>query len=172
MREHELTRRMLRVLEQISGRVSLGCRFPADDVAITLTYFREFLEQVHHAKESDHLYPAAMMSGTEDCAESIGSLMASHDDSKMLLHSLTLFWEPGDLLDEERTGFCDLATTYCSRLRQHIEMEEERLFPFADQLEVDEQARLTKEFQSIGAGHRPMSFWQGEAARLETAYVD
>ncbi len=163
---------MLTVLEQIAGKVSLGCLFPADDVATTLTYFREFLEQVHHTKEGHHLYPAAMMSGSEDCAEFIGNLMAGHDESKMLLHSLTLFWEPGDLLEEERTGFSDLAMTYCCRLRNHMEMEEERLFSFANCLEEEEQARLSKEFMSIGAGHRPMNFWQAEASRLEAIYVD
>ena len=98
MREHDLTRRMLTVLERIATQVEVGVAFPAADTAKVLTFFRDYVEQVHHVKESRHCFPAATMLCRDAVAEAVGRLVAEHDEGKILLHSLTLFWEPGDLL--------------------------------------------------------------------------
>ena len=171
LREHALHRRMLAVLECIAERVECGDRFPAADVAMALTYFREFLDRVHHGKESEVLFPAVVMSGGDETAESIGALLADHDTNKLLLHSLTLFWEPGDLLPAERHGFADLVRTYAQRLRRGMHREESELFPLVLELPGDDCEQLLDDLERAGTGHRPMGFWLAEAARLESRYA-
>ncbi len=162
---------MLAVLESVAEQVRGGCQFPADDVAVMLTYFREYFERVHHARESEVLYPAMAMLGQDQVAEVVGLLIADHDDNKMLLYSLTLFWEPGDLLEDERSGFADLVSTYAKRMAASMDTEERELFPAADQLPDGERDQIAARFERIGVGRRPMQYWVTQAQRLEREHL-
>lgn len=170
--EHGCTRRMIGVLLAVADRVEAGQRFPADDVAVVLSFFREFVECVHHAKESVVFYPFAAMAGGDAAAESVGELVADHFESKMLLHSLTVFWEPDGLRGEERKAFSELARAYGSRLRRHMDFEERVLFPVATDIPGDDRIRFLEEFETIAASQKPLEFWIGEIDRLESTYLD
>lgn len=168
--EHATTRRMLGVLLGVAQRIQDGADFPSADVALVLTFFREFVEQVHHQRENLVLYPFAAMVGGEDSAEAVGQLMADHDETKVLLHSLTVFWEPNGLLEEECKAFAELARRYARRLDAHMEIEERVLFPVSTEIPGDEAIRLLEEFEQIGAGRRSCDDWNTELERLELAY--
>lgn len=169
--EHALTRRMIRVLTELSARVEAGEPFPAGDVATVLNYFREFVELAHHRKESIVFYPFAAMVGGEDAAESVGELIADHESSKLLLQSLCVFWEPDGLLDEERRAFAEVARTYGARLSRHMDIEEQLLFPVASSVPGDEQIRLIEELESIGGTQKPAEHWLTQVDRLERTYL-
>src|SRR5690606_1190335 len=115
-------------LDRIAARIDAGAAFPAADVARVLGYFREFGETVHHRREDEYVYALAMAHGDDRLAEAVGRLIADHEETRELLYSLTLFWEPGELLPEERRGFCAMARAYASRLRRHMDREERLLF--------------------------------------------
>lgn len=168
--EHRMTRRMVGVLRQITNRIGGHGEFPADDVAVVLSYFREFVEHVHHSKESVALYPLAAMDGDDRVAGCVGELIADHDESKMLLHSLTLFWEPSGLLLEEQAAFAQLARTYADRLMRHMECEEETLFPAAEAVPGDDQIRMREELDAVERGVQSGRDWRREIERLEAVY--
>jgi hemerythrin-like domain-containing protein len=158
---------MVRVLGALAARVATGDSIPAADVGSILGFFRDFVEGVHHRKEAEVLYPAALLLGGDTGAEAIGRLVADHDESKMLLHSLWLFWEPNGLRAAERAAFAELARVYASRLGRHMDEEEERLFPIARRIPPDDQLRLVDEFAALGAGARSTEHWEREVGRLE-----
>ncbi len=170
LEEHRLTRRSIGVLHRLADRVEAGDPFPAADVAVVLNFFREFVELVHHQKESAVFYPFAAMTGGDDAAESVGELIADHDESKTLLHSLTVFWEPTDLLADERKAFAEVARAYGGRLLRHMETEEEFLFPSAASIPGDDRIKFLEEFEEIASGHRTAGDWEPEIARLERMY--
>lgn len=170
-REHATTRRMLDVLLALARRVESGAEFPVDDAAIVLSFFREFVEQVHHRRENLVIYPFAAMVGGEGSAEMVGRLMADHDETKLLMHSLTVFWEPDGLLPDERRSFAEVARTYANRMLKHMEFEERVLFPVAIDIPGDEAIRLVREFDRIGVDRRSCDEWIVELERLERVYA-
>jgi hemerythrin-like domain-containing protein len=170
-REHALTRRMLVLLERLAEHVDAEGEFPASDVAVVLGFFREFVETEHHAKEDACVYPLALLNGGDEEAELVGALVADHDATKELLHSLSLFWEPTGLLEEERRAFCGLARNYARRLDRHMLLEEESLFGLADFMDEAEKARTLAVFEEISAEHRSLESWLGATAELEERWV-
>ncbi len=169
LHEHRLHRRALTLLEETAQRVERGGVFPAADVAILLMYFREFLEAVHQRRESEWFFPAAVMYGPDSAAEWVGRIVGEHEENKLLLRSLMMFWGPGDLLDEERTGFVQLVRTYVCRLRRHLDQEERRLFPVARLIPRAEQEAMGEQFAAIGTQRRTIAQWTREVERLERA---
>ncbi|MFO1054125.1 MAG: hemerythrin domain-containing protein [Planctomycetota bacterium] len=169
--EHALHRRVLTVFERMARFVSSGARFPGQDVARVLRYLREFVERAHHQKESTTLYPLALAGADESIAESVGQLIAEHDETLELLQSLWLFWEPGDLRDEERVVFTTIAHTYIARLRRHMDHEEQILFPMARALDDTEAASFAERFAAACVGLRGIDAWTATVADLEERWV-
>lgn len=167
LEEHALHRRMLTVLERIVVPVAAGAPFPASDVARLLRYFREFVEGVHHSKEDRAVYPLALSEADDQLAETVGVLVADHEETRDLLQSLMLFWEPGDLLPQERAGFCRLARTYAARMRRHMALEEKELFPFVAGMPDSEQQRALELFDEVAATRRTATEWTAVAAEFE-----
>ena len=172
VQEHALHRRMLAVLGRIVTQVERGARFPAGDVATVLGYLREFVEASHHAKEAALLHPLAMSIADDRFAEAVGRLIADREQTTWMLQSLMLFWEPGDLLPEERVGFCELARRYSARLLRDMSIEERELYPVAAKLDAAEARDVLEEFQRIATGRRSRVEWLGVAAGLEERWVD
>lgn len=168
-REHSLVRRALEVLERIAGHVEADLPFPADDVVVLLRFFREFVEGVHHRKETEVLYPAAVMVGGDACAECAGLLVRSHEDTRALLHSLILFWEPeGGLLEVERRGFVVTCRAYAMRLLRHMETEEEQLFRTIRQgMPPDDQMVMAMEFARMDRAGAAGRKWLAAVQELE-----
>ena len=169
--EHALHRRMLTVLERIAAHVERDGSFPASDVARLLGYFREFVETVHHAKEDGTVYPLVMSFADDSLAETVGELIGDHIETKNLLHSLMLFWEPDDLLAEEREVFAELACRYAKRLRRHMEAEEATLFPAAASLDPAADAEILARFAAVSTGRSTLAEWAALAAELEEHWI-
>lgn len=165
--EHVLTRRVLTVLERIAEHVEGGRCFPAADVARVVGYCREFVEAVHHAREDATVYPLVLALGAEENVEVIGRLLADHAATRDLLRSLALFWEPEDLLEQERAGFCAVARAYCSRMRRHMALEERHLLPHAAQLPLDDRLAIARQLDSFAEGRRDAAHWSAVVAELE-----
>jgi hemerythrin-like domain-containing protein len=171
LNEHALHRRMLSVLERIASFVGSGGRFPSDDVAKVLDYLRDFVESVHHGKEDTAVYPLVLEVSEESVAETVGRLVSDHVATKELLHSLTMFWEPGDLLEPEREGFAQMVRAYTTRMRRHMALEELHLFPNVRRLGERELAAMERRCAEISAGHRDALSWSRVIAALEERWT-
>jgi hemerythrin-like domain-containing protein len=144
--DHRLILDALQLLESLAERIGLGYRFPAEATAVVLRFFREYVERVHHDREATWLYPQALALGTDADVALVGELAREHDDTKLLLHTLTLLWEPEvDLTTDEREQFATIAKTYAARLRRHVEQEDRHLLPLlagrCDDAHVEERGR-------------------------------
>jgi hemerythrin-like domain-containing protein len=169
-RDHDLIRRMLVVLGAIADRTAAGLPFPSAAAATVLEFLREFAEHHHHRKESDLLFPAlALHQSSDEAAERVGEVLRDHDETRELLYTLTLFWEPSGLLTAaERVGFAEVARTYRQRLLRHLDAEESSIFPLADALLPDEeQWDVARQLESRDYGAGRAAAWQVELAALE-----
>lgn len=167
--EHRLIRRMLRCLETIAHRVELGLPLPQPEITTCLRFFREFVEYEHRGHE-DNFYPALAMEGAREDAAIAGKLVRAHEEDKLLLQALCLFWEPvSELLPEERAGFATTAAAYARRLRRHMDLEERHVHGAIDRLiGTDDQVRLRDEWTRPDARAR-LQHWTEVVAALERA---
>jgi hemerythrin-like domain-containing protein len=171
LEEHALHRRTLAVLERIAAALVQGSAFPAGDVATVLDYLRDFIEAVHHGKEDTAVYPLVLEVGEEAIAETIGRLVSDHVATKDLLLSLSMFAEPGDLLDPEREGFCQVVRAYTTRMRRHMALEELHLFPNVRRVPAADLAELGRRCDEIAVGHRDLATWSLVIAELEERWA-
>lgn len=167
--DHALIRRVIVVLRRMAASVELGMHFPAADVAAVAGFLREFAEHQHHSKEESLLLATLAAHGAEDAAEGVGELLRDHEETRELLYTLTLFWEPSHALTPaEAVAFAQVAQTYTDRLDRHMTSEEARYFPLADRLiPGDEQLDLLKQFATFDEGRRTRAAWSVMVADLE-----
>lgn len=164
-------RRALDLLRALAAQVDAGARFPAAPIAAVAGFLREFAEHQHHRKEESLLLAMLAAHGADDAAKSVGGLLRDHAETRELLYTLTLFWEPTHpLTPEESAAFVQVARTYADRLERHMDLEEACFFPLADRvIPGDEQIDLQQQFRVHDAGHRTHAQWEGMIAALERA---
>ncbi|MEZ5966484.1 MAG: hemerythrin domain-containing protein [Planctomycetota bacterium] len=169
--DHALIRRAVAVLRRITLEVGAGARFPAAAVAAVAGFLREFAEHQHHRKEESLLLATLAAHSADDAAENVGELLRDHEETRELLYTLTLFWEPTHALTgEESCAFVQVARTYADRIERHMAEEECRFFPLADRvIPGDEQLDLRERFASLDAGRRTRAQWTEVIAELEHA---
>jgi hemerythrin-like domain-containing protein len=162
-REHTLILRALAILERAGHRL-LDSRLPSEATFAELVEFLQTLDRSHHVKEEDLLFPALRAKG-RPADSALAVLLAEHEEGRDYLGMLS-----GSESRAERTA----AALLCVHvLRQHIEKEEQLLFPLADDsLSPDEHVTLARRYEEIrprivGAGTHDVL---EQLARLEAAF--
>lgn len=167
--DHALIRRATTILRRLANRVETGLPFPSDAVAAVVGFLREFAEHQHHRKEESLLLATLAAHGADEAAEQVGDLLRDHEETRELLYTLTLFWEPSPVLTaEESAAFVQVAQTYTDRLERHMAAEETLFFPLAERLiPGDEQLDLRAQFAAADAGRRTRAAWAELIVSLE-----
>ncbi len=172
--EHRVIKRMLACLERIAEEASLAGKL--NDVAAeqALTFFREFADKCHHAKEEDRLFPVMESHGFTRHGGPTGVMLDEHVQGRKFIAAMsdavTLAGE-GDA--EAVRAFRLNARNYVDLLLQHIDKEDHCLFRMADQV-LDDTAKqaLLEEFRQIetDAGGKRHETYIGMAQRLCEEY--
>ena len=176
-REHELILKVLDCLERIAERANGPEGLDRESAGQALDFFRSFADRCHHAKEEDRLFPALVAKGMPKDAGPIAVMLAEHEQGREALACL------GRAVDDAGAGvpgaaqrFAQYAGTYLTLLREHIQKENQVLFPMADRiLGAAEQAQLLGEFEQAestlqGTSDRCLSLARGLCERLEVAW--
>lgn len=143
--EHKGVLRMLSILDAMAVRARAGdCPDPAD-LAESMEFLRVFVDQCHHTKEEQLLFPAMRGEGLTEAEPTIELLLAEHDTGRATAGRL------GDAVDavaaEGRPACPSLLgaiAEYSALLRHHIEVEERDCFDCADR-ELSPEATGTLE---------------------------
>lgn len=175
-REHVHIKVALRILEAMAGRLERGASLPPSDPEALLEFLSVYADQCHHAKEEDCLFPALLAKGMPKEGGPIGIMYEEHVTGRGFVGRLR------EAVAGLRSGtggaaakFATAARGYVGLLREHIEKEDDMLFPMADDsMSRDEDLRLSQQFQAfeverIGVGrHEEL---EGVVARLEKSYL-
>lgn len=132
-REHEGIQHVLHVLEALGVHYGHGKALPPEDVAGVLDFLTTFVDQCHHAKEEEFLFPALEALGVAREAGPIGALLAEHEQGRRLVANLKKGIARYDA--EDKTAAVSIQHTiddYVSLLSDHIHKENSVLFPMAD----------------------------------------
>lgn len=160
MAEHRLIERALDALEGIAERAAT-----AEDrttLGKAVTFFRDFADRRHHGKEEDILFRALERHGMPSDGGPVGMMLEEHGMGRDLVGRLAgVASGEGPLGDEERGQVRRAAADYSLLLRQHIQKEDQILYPMALQvLPATAQIELAGEFEDFEAA-------QGAESSLE-----
>ena len=156
--EHRIIERMLAVMEAAAARVDAGQSLPTEFFPKVVDFVRNFADRCHHGKEEDNLFPALEKRGIPRQTGPIGVMLMEHDQGRAFVRGMD---EAGKHASGDKAALktaLDNARGYAKLLRQHIDKEDNVLYPMADQVltPADKQELLSKfeevEQERIGAG--------------------
>lgn len=163
--DHALVARACQALVELAESVRAGGTFPAADAALLLRFLRDFVVAVHMHKESCWLWPAIVMRGDDDAAAAAGEVARLHEEATELIHSLVLFWEPGDLSPPEREGFLTTAQALRDRLERMASIEEGVLFPACETtVPPDDLLDWVEQFRQVERERGQVASWAPKLA--------
>lgn len=175
LEEHTAIRTMLGILESACQQIDAGQAPNPTDLGKMLEFLKVFADKCHHAKEEQYLFPAMEQAGVPKEQGPIGVMLAEHDLGRTFIGSMV------KELDRYTSGekavlqkFAREARGYAQLLDQHIEKENQILFPLADRiLSKEVLEHLSTDFERmevevIGSGrHEEFHAWLRE---LKEAY--
>lgn len=152
--EHEGILFGLQVLEKMSGLLSAGKNVPVDDLKEMVNFFKLFADKCHHGKEEGLLFPEMEKAGIPNENGPIGQMLLEHEEGRKYIAQMSDTFKQ----DFRPAVFVTPALYYISLLRNHIEKENNVLFPMGDErIPPDVQKRLLTAFEEheekvMGAG--------------------
>jgi hemerythrin-like domain-containing protein len=150
-KEHESIKLMLRILEEVSKKLEAGEKVDAGHLDSILEFILVFADKCHHGKEEGLLFPAMEKAGIPGQRGPIGVMLYEHkqgrDFVKAMREAVAKYKKGGKRAGRE---VAKNARNYASLLSQHIEKEDNILYPMADgRLSAAAQEDLKKGFEKI-----------------------
>jgi hemerythrin-like domain-containing protein len=131
--EHAGIKLMLDILAKVCDRLESGTRVDQQHLEQILDFLKVFVDKCHHAKEEDFLFPAMERSGIPVEGGPIGVMLAEHRLGRENIKGMS---EAADRLGRgdrnASSQFVQNARSYIELLLEHIEKENEILYPMAD----------------------------------------
>jgi hemerythrin-like domain-containing protein len=137
--EHEVILRALAVLERTVDRLAID--HPGSDAALgeLVELLQTFADRCHHGKEEDQLFPAMRGKGL---GGTLAVFLEEHEEGRGYIRTLA-----SGAPRRERAA---AARRYVGLLRDHIQRENEVLFPLADGLFTpEEHATLARAYDEV-----------------------
>jgi hemerythrin-like domain-containing protein len=151
--EHQGILVMLRILEQVAGRLEATEKVELDHLEKMVGFFQTFADQCHHGKEEGLLFPALEKAGVPKERGPIGVMLLEHEEGRGYVRKMR------DALGRHKMGdssalkeFAENARSYVNLLSQHIHKEDHVLFPMGEKvLSREVKEKLSEGFEKIEA---------------------
>jgi len=149
--EHVGVGRMLGIMDAMARRLQAGDGVSADDLGQSVEFLRVFVDQCHHTKEEQLLFPALRAAGLASVEPTIVTLLADHVQGRAgaaRIETDARAMAAGDAAGPARLA--DELSAYTRLLHAHIRREENDCFDVADEeLPADVQDELEKGYERI-----------------------
>ncbi len=174
--EHKVIKRMLSILGKVCDLLEKGEEVKEEHLKKIMEFIRAFADSCHHGKEEGLLFPAMESAGIPREGGPIGVMLYEHTLGRNFVkgmgEGIENFFKG---IEDARKEIIDNARNYIGLLKDHIEKEDNILYPMADMhLSEEEQLELMEKFEDlerkvIGEGVH-QSFLE-LVDNLETLYV-
>ncbi len=150
--EHVGVGRMLGIMDVMTERIRAGSHTGAGDLAQVVEFLQVFVDQCHHAKEEQLLFPALRAGSATAHEEVLDVLTAEHAQGRELVAMIAAAADHrsdggGDLKGAE---LAQAMAEYTKLLRDHVRREERDCFSVADrELPASVQDTLTEGYDRI-----------------------
>jgi hemerythrin-like domain-containing protein len=149
--EHSVIQRVLTALEAAAQRVAQGNGPRPEFFLDAAEFIQGFADGCHHRKEEGVLFQAMVAHGLPSQGGPIGVMLAEHEQGRAYTRGMRE--AAGRLQAGDESARRDLvlnALGYAALLRQHIDKENNVLFPMADQvIPLTEHERVTEGFDHV-----------------------
>jgi hemerythrin-like domain-containing protein len=149
--EHKAVLLALQILEKIENSLEAGVADAPESLDQLIDFFRGFVDRCHHAKEEDILFPELEKRGIPREGGPIGVLLAEHEAGRQYIREMSnalTRLRRGD--GDAKNGIRESSIGYRELLREHIDKENNVLYPMADRLIPHEDAaKMVERFENI-----------------------
>ena len=163
MQEHIVINLMLSIMLKISESIKARNVFYTNDVEKIVDFFLNYVDSYHQSKEEKIFYPGFLSIQTSTENYPLSSIFEEHLTGKRYLNEIICCVENckiGNTFSCERIADC--MKNYVQLIENHIQNEENTLFPFANaamcdntQKQISEQFILIdKEFAALGESEK------------------
>jgi hemerythrin-like domain-containing protein len=148
--EHEGVRIMLGILEKLCEKFETSGSIDKEHFEGILEFLKVFVDQCHHAKEEELLFPALIAAGVPEEGP-IAVMLREHEMGRGYVRTMSRTWGTYMTGDKSSSGeIIQNAQDYILLLRNHIEKENDVLFVMADDLLSEKkQDELFEGFEKI-----------------------
>jgi len=140
MEEHRVIEKGLDALDAFSKRVeSKEIQEGAQTLGQLVEFIQEFADRTHHGKEEDILFDEMVKNGFSKESGPIAVMLSEHDEGRSYVRGLKEYSQKAEAwTEDDRKKIRFLASSFVTLLRQHIQKEDQILYPMA-------QSRLSSE---------------------------
>ena len=150
--EHEAVKLTLRILDKICSNIEQTQKISnPEHLNQLIEFFSVFVDQCHHGKEEELLFPALEASGVPREKGPIGVMLAEHQQGRDYIQKMKEAISQYDEGHQEAAAkLVKNARGYITLLRQHIDKENNVLFPIGDnRLSEKKKEELWEGFETI-----------------------
>lgn len=130
-KEHTAVKTVLKVMDKISSQLAAKEKINPPDLENIIDFLKVFVDRCHHAKEENMLFVA--LAEDPGAAYRISALLTDHALGRQLIRDMTAD------IDKYKSGQTEVSTklakdikNYITLLIQHMDIEDNILFPMAD----------------------------------------
>jgi hemerythrin-like domain-containing protein len=157
--EHQGILLMLKIFEKVCAKLEAKEKVDPGHLERIVEFFRIFADKCHHGKEEDLLFPEMEKSGISKEHGPIGVMLMEHDQGRALVKGMGEAAARYKKAESTASAeFAQNARDYIALLTQHINKENNILFPMGDRvISREKQGELVEAFETlerekIGAG--------------------
>ncbi len=149
--EHKAIKLTLSILTNVSTKLESGEKVEQEDLGHLLEFIKIFADTCHHGKEEDLLFVAMENVGIPRDRGPIAVMLREHETGRSYVRNMM------EAVEKYKAGgssyssrFVENAEKYAELLTQHIDKEDNVLYPMADmQLSEEKQYELIEEFEKL-----------------------
>lgn len=156
--EHQVIKRVLRVLEQAGRDLAHGKSHPPHLFEQAVDFLRNFADRCHHLKEEEVLFQEMGKAGVPVQGGPIGVMLVEHDQGRALVKGMAAAIPDYGRGEASATKtLAENAQSFSRLLAAHIDKEDNILYPMAEMhLDAGQNERLMQRFeekeQELGEG--------------------
>lgn len=144
--EHRVIEAALNRLERLTDECAWEGTLDLAGVRQVIEFLRGFADRNHRDKEEKHLFRLIEAHGLTRDHGPTGWMVHEHHLAHQFLDNLAQVTEDAAAgTPDAYWDFVDQARSYVALMREHIRMEDERLFPIADEVLTDREQQLLLE---------------------------
>ena len=151
--EHEVILLVLKAVEREAQEIRRAAKVDATRVGKMLDFFRNFADKCHHAKEEKHLFPLYEQRGIPREGGPIGVMLSEHEKGREHIRAAAASLQKASEGNQEAAeAFAEHLTGYVLLLRDHIDRENNVLYPMGNRLlTAEDKQALAEAFEKVEA---------------------
>ncbi len=146
--EHNIIKRALKVLQAMCNKLDTGDLIPADHFRQVTRFIIKFADKHHHLKEEDILFREMGKAGFPQQGGPVAVMLMEHDEGRSYVKNIVTAIPDYEAGSTEAAAIIQQnGRAYANLLSQHIQKEDNILYPMADErLSPDQQELMREEF--------------------------